>query len=159
MAWTTSRFGLAAFSRIVYCGILVWIGVGPQAADQNATVSSTTSAGTSMLIVFSRFRVTAEPYPTMALSAIVAVVQVRHGRWLRQPVDHEGAVADDRLQRLLRSGQQREVGERVAVDHDQVGQRAGLDHADLPGGSTRSWPALLVPHVRTSAGERPSIAA
>ncbi len=28
-------------------------------------------------------------------------------------------------------GQQRQVRERVAVDHDHVGMRAGGDHADL----------------------------
>ena len=49
----------------------------------------------------------------------------------RQPVDHERAVTDDRLQRVLGPGQQREVGEGVAVDDDQVGERAGFDDADL----------------------------
>ena len=59
IVWITSRFGSAAFSRIVYCGIFVRSGEAPSAADQNATVSSATAAGTSMLMVFSRFRVMA----------------------------------------------------------------------------------------------------
>ena len=58
-------------------------------------------------------------------------------------VDGEAAVPDDRSERLLGSGEQREVGERVAVDDDEVGQRTAVrsrrpGRADPPAARRRS---------------------